>query len=91
MSATPMTGDAVIGAADVPWPALDAATFGLDERHSSVAERKQAFRVASLRWHPDRFQQNYGALLADGEREAIMARVTEVSQTINELFQACTN
>ena len=74
--------------ADVPWPTLDAATFGLDERHTSVSERKAAFRVASLRWHPDRFVQNFGGVLADADREEIMGRVTEVSQTINEIFQA---
>jgi hypothetical protein len=80
--------DAPIHACDVPWPRLEAAALGLDARYSNASERKQAFRAASLRWHPDKFVGSFGARLVAGERDAILARVTEVSQAINALYQA---
>ena len=49
-----------------------------------AADRKAAFRQASLRWHPDKFQAKYGRLLHDDEREAIMDKVTETFQAIND-------
>ena len=81
-------GEGPICAADVPWPTLNAAALGLDPRLASAAERKQAFRSASLRWHPDKFVQSYGARLVPEERDEILKRVTEVSQEINSLYSA---
>ena len=80
--------EASVRAADVPWPTLEAAALGLDPRATSAAERKQAFRTASLRWHPDKFVQSFGARLQPEEREQVLQRVTEVSQAINALYQA---
>ena len=51
---------------------------------ASAADRKTAFRQASLRLHPDKFQAKYGRLLHDDEREAIMDKVTETFQAIND-------
>ena len=68
-------------------PALDAASLGLDTRCFSAAERRQAYRAASLRWHPDRFLQAFGNALCDDEREAILQRVTQVSQAVNSHVQ----
>ena len=68
-------------------PALDAASLGLDARCFSAAERRQAYRAASLRWHPDRFLQAFGNALCDDEREAILQRVTQVSQAVNSHVQ----
>ena len=79
-----MADDAVIRMRDVPWPAVDAAALGLN---GSNAQRKKAFRAASLRWHPDKFMQSFGGRLAPEEADEIMQRVTEVSQAINALFQ----
>ena len=80
--------DSPISVADVPWPQLQAATLGLDPARANGAERKQAFRMHSLRWHPDKFLQVFGARLDAAEREEILKRVTEVSQEINALYQA---
>ena len=82
-------GVGTIRAADIPWPPLDdAAALGLDARYASSADRRRAFRTANLRWHPDRFVQAWGGLLAADERDAVLQRVTEVSQAINALNQA---
>lgn len=72
--------------ADIPWPALEPSALGLELQQGDV-ERKKAFREQSLRWHPDRFVQGFGALLHESDREAILRKVTEVSQAINALFQ----
>ena len=81
-------GDSTIGEQDVPWPTLQAATLGLDPARANADERKKAFRLQSLRWHPDKFVQAYGSRLDPDHREAILKRVTEVSQEINALYQA---
>ena len=73
--------------ADVPWPTLNAKALGLEGKSSSAAQRKAAFRAASLRWHPDKFLQSYGARLRPDERETILQKVTEVAQAINSLYQ----
>jgi DnaJ-class molecular chaperone len=52
-----------------------------------MAERRAAYRTVSLRWHPDKFMQGFGAQLALAERDHVLQRVTAVSQTINALFQ----
>jgi hypothetical protein len=80
--------DSPISVVDVPWPTLQAGALGLDPATASAAERKQAFRAKSLRWHPDKFVQVFGSRLDPEEREAILRRVTEVSQEINALYQA---
>ena len=58
-------------------------SLGLDNRYFSEDERRRAYRTASLRWHPDRFESSYGELLCDSEREAVLLRVTQVSQAVN--------
>ena len=82
-----LPADATIRMRDVPWPALDADALGLSASKSSKAQRKQAFRALSLRWHPDKFVQGFGGRLVEGEREAILSRVTEVAQAINSIYQ----
>ena len=60
--------------------------LGIDE--DAPAEiKKKAVRQASLRWHPDKFVQSFGGSLVAEGREAILQRVTEVSQAINSLYQ----
>ena len=63
-----------------------ARHLGLD-LSAPAAERKAAFRSASLRWHPDKFVQSFGGRLVPDEREAILQRVTQVSQAVNALMQ----
>ena len=53
---------------------------------STSAERKQAFRAASLRWHLDKFVQKYGDRLDDEERHEILEKVKETFQLVNETY-----
>lgn len=79
---------------DIPWlPPLPAVlthssdTFlmlGISEA-ATEREKKMAVRKASLRWHPDKFQQAFGAVLCDGDRGRIMEEVNEVARRVNAL------
>jgi hypothetical protein len=42
-------------------------------------------RTAFLRWHPDKFDQNYSSRIVDAERDVVRRRVVEVSQAITAL------
>ena len=51
---------------------------------ASVAEVKQALRAASLRWHPDKFLQQFGGRLQSAAaHEEVMAEVNAVSAALN--------
>ena len=82
-----LPADSCIRMCDVPWPNLTADALGLNPSVASKAQRKQAFRSMSLRWHPDKFLQGFGSRLDVQEREAILQRVTEVAQAINSIYQ----
>ena len=72
---------------DIPFPPKDNPLL-LPKRgeDATSAERKQAFRAASLRWHPDKFVQRFGDALHDGDREEILERVTATFQLVNETY-----
>ena len=59
------------------------------QRKVAAAEKiyKKAFRRANLRWHPDKFTSKYGKYLDDNDRVAILARVEEISMTVNSSYE----
>ena len=59
------------------------------QRKVATAEKiyKKAFRRANLRWHPDKFTPKYGKYLDDNDRVAILARVEEISMTVNSSYE----
>lgn len=71
----------------IPFPPKDNVLL-LPNRgqDATAAERKQAFRAASLRWHPDKFVQKYGDMLHDKDRHGILERVTATFQLVNEAY-----
>lgn len=38
-----------------------------------------------LRWHPDKFESRFGALVVPEDRDAVMQRVKHTSQLLNDL------
>jgi NF-kappa-B inhibitor-like protein 1 len=78
---------AAIRLSDIPFPPRDNVLL-LPNRgqDATVSERKQAFRAASLRWHPDKFVQKYGPRLHDTDRDEILERVTATFQLVNETY-----
>lgn len=79
---------AEIRLAQIPFPPKDNALLLLPNRGQGAtdAERKQAFRAASLRWHPDKFTQRFGGRLNDAERGEILERVTATFQLVNQTY-----
>ena len=63
--------------------------FECEERKVLVAEKiyKKAFRRANLRWHPDKFTVRYGKYLDENDRDAILARVEEISMIVNSSYE----
>ena len=65
----------LIRLSDVPFPIKAALVVEV--------QRQGSYKQLALRWHPDKFCQNYGARLHDKEKDAIMDRVKETFQVIN--------
>jgi len=68
-----------------------------DQRqHNAYRAYKTAFRKASLRWHPDKFEAKFGARLSEdihpkegiSHREVILSEVQKMSQRINEEWES---
>lgn len=49
----------------------------------AAEDRKRRLRSELLRWHPDKFQAHFGAILKAEDAEQIMAKVKEISIAIN--------
>ena len=70
----------------------DSRTTGATADHAGVAAnagdsatsraRRVAFRQASMRWHPDKFEARHGDRIAATEREGVMAAVQAMMQDI---------
>ena len=63
---------------------LGDATYG----QFSNAAYKQAFIHLSLRWHPDKFQANYGSRLPGKDQAAIMQHVCAIFQCVSSQYQS---
>ncbi len=51
-------------------------------------EWKRRQRGELLRWHPDKFQGRYGALLLEADRGRIMHRVQAICELLNSATHA---
>ncbi|KAJ1620867.1 hypothetical protein T492DRAFT_847487 [Pavlovales sp. CCMP2436] len=77
---------------DVPWLPIEGEevlreALGIAHATGDADARKKAHRAASMRWHPDRFSQQFGARLLAADYERIMGRVTATSQAINTMLR----
>jgi len=54
----------------------------------SDAAYRKAFRILSLRWHPDKFQSRCGSLLGKENEAAIMQRVCIIFQHVSSQWQS---
>jgi len=86
-AAAPADGASAVGMSAVPWPSGgDVDPLGLKlrcEQLLSGGELKVAVRTLQRQWHPDKFAQRFAKRLAEGEREAILARVNVIAQCLN--------
>merc|ERR1712046_214738 len=65
---------------DIPFPDIGALL-------TLQARDKENLKRMVLRWHPDKFQQNFGSRLCKAQEDRIMARVKETFQAINSARQ----
>uniref|UniRef100_A0A7S1N1Y1 NF-kappa-B inhibitor-like protein 1 n=1 Tax=Eutreptiella gymnastica TaxID=73025 RepID=A0A7S1N1Y1_9EUGL len=71
----------------VPWPETAQEPDLMKEyleasRPSDPTRHQQLVRQLTMRWHPDKFLQQFGPRLAPSDRERILAKVTHVFQVI---------
>lgn len=90
--------------ASVPWPPLEGADYlrGLaaweqqqqqQQQHPGGQQKQQravrrAYARACLRWHPDKFEGRWSRSLAEQDRGRILERVQQLSQGINQAWEA---
>lgn len=73
-------GDQTVGLSDVPFPRATQLR--------RVQNDKKALQIQILRWHPDKFFQKLGHRLRETEKDAILERVKETFQLVQEM-RAC--
>ena len=55
---------------------------------ASDSTQRRAHRVATLRWHPDKFEQRFGSAIVVADRERVLQRIQEICQGLNDLRSA---
>lgn len=60
---------------DIPFPSMTTLT--------AQARNKETYKKLALRWHPDKFLQNFGTRLCKSQHDGIMDKVKETFQAIN--------
>ena len=57
----------------------------------ALSAQRQAYRRASMRWHPDAFLRRFGALVPAAEMPAILAHVQRIAQAVNDAWDRASN
>ncbi|XP_061434646.1 NF-kappa-B inhibitor-like protein 1 [Lethenteron reissneri] len=81
---------------DIPWPAPHGTAeemaavlaHGVDRTEEGGAPYRRHLRRQLVLWHPDKFEQRFGARLHVAEREGVLRTVKELSQALNRLMGA---
>eukprot|EP00026_Physarum_polycephalum_P011560 Phypoly_transcript_11795.p1 GENE.Phypoly_transcript_11795~~Phypoly_transcript_11795.p1 ORF type:complete len:392 (-),score=107.64 Phypoly_transcript_11795:11-1138(-) len=74
---------AEISLKDVPWPSGPAHNILGIKENLPFSAKKQLVRAGLLRWHPDKFMQKFGSKLVAEDKNLILEKVKEISQSIN--------
>ena len=69
---------------DIPFP--KDRSFCAYVNLSSPMERRQAFKILILRWHPDKFFGKYRDLFEEGNADEIQRRVGETFLAVKAAF-----
>jgi len=74
---------------DIPWPRSGSWLLrALERALPSNDDPKRAHRALAKRWHPDKFVQRFGTRIDEHEKPAIDARVKDVYQSAQQLWDA---
>jgi len=83
------SGKAGLTFADIPWPSKQGEAMDIsvlfDKMETGGDEYKKYLRDQQIRWHPDKFMQRFGARVDISDKDKILARVTVLSQKLNQL------
>lgn len=72
----------------IPFPPCDHDVLEfIQVKKTPGASRAAAFKRACLRYHPDKFMQQYGALLHKDDYARVIARLNSITQAINSEWQ----
>lgn len=71
----------------VPWPPCNKDVLEFCERLHAPGERKQAYRIACRRWHPDKFLQRYGSLVEPEDLPGLTMRLNDVFQAVSTQWE----
>lgn len=73
---------------DIPWPDMPGVEHGVLDTVlrslTKVGNGGSTLRALRMRWHPDKFIQNYGTVIHPGDQDKVMRRVNQIAQVINE-------
>lgn len=66
----------------VPWPPCSHDVIEFCEKLNAPGQRRQAYRIACRRWHPDKFLQHFGSLAQSADLPSLTARLNDVFQAV---------
>ena len=75
-----------ISFSNVPFPPCDNDVLEFTSTVNDIRPSK-AYHLACLRYHPDKFMQQFGKYLLPCETESIVARLTAITQSINSEWE----
>ncbi|XP_071507832.1 NF-kappa-B inhibitor-like protein 1 [Diadema antillarum] len=77
---------------DIPWPCSSGKVESMikvllcDVDVTNKQELRRFIKAQQLIWHPDKFLQRCGQRLVPRDRQQIIDKVTELAQTLNQLY-----
>ncbi|XP_030853493.1 NF-kappa-B inhibitor-like protein 1 [Strongylocentrotus purpuratus] len=77
---------------DIPWPCSTGKVENMikvllcDVDVTNKQELRRFIKAQQLIWHPDKFLQRCGQRLVQRDRQQIIGKVTELAQTLNQLY-----
>ncbi len=67
---------------EVPWPPCDSDILEFLRRANPRQSEKEVYRLACLRWHPDKFAQRFFARLSSEQQHTVRDRLTSLFQSM---------
>jgi hypothetical protein len=77
---------AVLTIENVPFPPFEQDAFRYLIKTYKGLTRKDVFKIACQRWHPDKFMQKFGNTIETSEKEKIQSKLNSIFQAINSSY-----
>jgi hypothetical protein len=76
-----------ISFSNVPFPPCDYDVLEFTSSAHGDLHPSKAYHIACLRYHPDKFMQQFGQNLVPSEAQSIISRLTSITQSINSEWE----